>query len=40
MGQVMDLVPKADGTIVHIELLPGAIEEYQAAIPRLTAPHA
>lgn len=37
MGQVIDLVPAADGTIVHIELLPGAVEEYQAAITRLTA---
>lgn len=36
MGQVIDLVPAADGTIVHIELLPGAIEEYQAAIERFT----
>ena len=37
---VLDLVAKADGTIVHIELLPGAIEEYQAAIERFTAHHA
>jgi hypothetical protein len=40
MGQVIDLVPAADGTVVHIELLPGAIEDYQAAIERLTARHA
>lgn len=40
MGQVIDLVAKADGTVVHIELLPGAIEEYQAAIERFTARHA
>lgn len=40
MGQVIDLVPAADGTIVHIELLPGAVEEYQAAIERLTTRHA
>ena len=40
MGQVIDLVPAANGTIVHVELLPGAIEEYQAAIERLTARHA
>ncbi|WP_408899292.1 hypothetical protein ACJ5H2_09325 [Nocardioides sp. R1-1] len=40
MGQVIDLVAKADGTVVHIELLPGAIEEYQAAIERFTAHHA
>ncbi len=37
MGQVVDLVPAADGAIVHIELLPSAVEEYQAAIARLTA---
>ena len=37
MGQVIDLVPASDGTIVHIELLPGAVEEYQAAIARLNA---
>ena len=39
MGQVIDLVPAADGTIVHIELLPGAVEEYQAAIERMTTRH-
>ncbi len=40
MGQVIDLVARANGTIVHIELLPGAIEEYQAAIERFTTRHA
>jgi hypothetical protein len=40
MGQVIDLVAKANGTIVHIELLPGAIEEYQAAIERFMTSHA
>ncbi len=40
MGQVIDLVPAANGTIVHVELLPGAVEDYQAAIERLTARHA
>lgn len=34
MGQVIDLVPAANGTIVHVELLPGAVEDYQAAIER------
>lgn len=34
MGQVIDLVPAANGTIVHIELLPGAVEDYKAAIER------
>lgn len=37
MGQVIDLVPAASGTIVHIELLPGAVEDYHAAIQRATA---
>ena len=40
MGQVIDLVPAADGTIVHIEILPGAVEDYHAAIRRATARHA
>lgn len=34
MGRVIDLVPAANGTIVHIELLPGAVEDYYAAIQR------
>jgi hypothetical protein len=34
MGQVIDLVPAANGTIVHVELLPGAVEDYRAAIER------
>ncbi|WP_436701848.1 hypothetical protein [Nocardioides sp. BYT-33-1] len=34
MGQIIDLVPAANGTIVHVELLPGAVEDYQAAIER------
>jgi len=34
MGQVIDLVPAANGTIVHIELLPGAVQDYKAAIER------
>ncbi|MGH3497450.1 MAG: hypothetical protein ACRDP1_08300 [Nocardioidaceae bacterium] len=40
MGQVIDLVTKANGTIVHIELLPGALKDYQAAIERFTTRHA
>lgn len=36
MGQVVDLVPAADGTIVHLKLLPGAVEDYHAAIERAT----
>ena len=38
MGQVIDLVPAANGTIVHIELLPGAVEDYYAALRRATTP--
>jgi hypothetical protein len=36
IGQIIDLVPAAGGTIVHIELLPGAVEDYLAAIQRAT----
>lgn len=36
MGQVVDLVPEANGTVVHIRLLPGAVEDYHAAIARAT----
>lgn len=34
MGQVVDLVPMDSGTIVHLRLLPGAVEDYHAAIER------
>jgi len=34
MGQVVDLVPADSGTIVHLRLLPGAVENYHAAIER------
>ena len=40
MGLVIDLVPAANGTIVHVELLPGAVEDYQAAIERARPLHA
>lgn len=36
MGQVVDLVQEANGTIVHVRLLPGAVEDYHAAIARAT----
>ncbi len=36
MGQVVDLVSADGGTIVHLDLLPGAIEDYRAAIERAT----
>jgi len=34
MGQVVDLVPVDNGVIVHLRLLPGAVEDYHAAIER------
>lgn len=37
MGQVVDLVAEANGTVVHISLLPGAVEDYHAAIARATS---
>ena len=40
MGLVIDLVPAVNGTIVHVELLPGAVEDYQAAIERARPLHA
>ena len=40
MGLVIDLVPAANGTIVHVEPLPGAVEDYQAAIERARPLHA
>lgn len=34
MGQVVDLVTVDNGVIVHLHLLPGAVEDYHAAIER------
>lgn len=34
MGQVVDLVPVDEGVIVHLRLLPGAVEDYHSAIER------
>jgi hypothetical protein len=34
MGQVVDLVQTGDGTVVHLRLLPGAVEDYHAAVAR------
>jgi len=34
MGQVVDLVTVDQGTVVHLRLLPGAVEDYQAALER------
>jgi len=35
--QVVDLVPAGDGTIVHLKLLPGLVEDYRALIARSVA---
>jgi hypothetical protein len=33
--QVVDLVPAGDGTIVHLRMLPGLVEDYLALAQRL-----
>ena len=35
--QVVDLVPAGDGMIVHLKLLPGLVEDYQALVQRSLA---
>jgi hypothetical protein len=35
--QVVDLVPAGDGTIVHLRLLPGLVDEYRALVDRALA---
>ena len=35
--QIVDLVPVGGGTIVHLKLLPGLVEDYQALVDRLMA---
>ena len=35
--QVIDLVPAGSGTIVHLRLLPGQVEDYQALVERTLA---
>lgn len=34
VAQVVDLVKKASGTVVHLRILPGSIEDYTALIAR------
>jgi hypothetical protein len=34
MGQVADLVQTEQGTVVHLRLLPGAVEDYHAVLDR------
>jgi hypothetical protein len=35
--QVVDLVPGGDGTIVHLKLLPGLVDDYRALVERALA---
>jgi hypothetical protein len=35
--QVVDLVPAGDGTIVHLRLLPGLVDDYRALVERALA---
>jgi hypothetical protein len=35
--QVMDLAPAGNGTIVHLRLLPGLVEDYRALVERALA---
>jgi hypothetical protein len=38
VAEVVDLVTKAAGTVVHLRVLPGAIGDYAAAVHRATSP--
>lgn len=35
--QVVDLMPAGDGTIVHLRLLPGLVDDYRALVERALA---
>ena len=35
--QVVDLVPAGDGSIVHLRLLPGLVDDYRALVERALA---
>ncbi len=35
--EVIDLVPAGDGTVVHLRLLPGMVEDYRALVERALA---
>jgi hypothetical protein len=37
VSQVVDLVPAGDGTIVHLRLLPGLVDDYRALVERALA---
>jgi hypothetical protein len=38
VAEVVDLVDKPAGTIVHLRLLPGAVEDYEALVRRAFTP--
>ena len=38
VAEVVDVVDKTAGTVVHLRLLPGGIEDYKALVRRATAP--
>ncbi len=38
VAEVVDLVEKAAGTVVHLRLLPGLVEDYEALIRRAINP--
>lgn len=38
VAEVVDLVDKPTGTIVHLRLLPGTFDDYEALIQRSTPP--
>lgn len=34
VAEVVDLVPKAAGTVVHLHILPGLLDDYEALVRR------
>lgn len=38
VAEVVDLVPKAAGTIVHLRILPGLFDDYEALVRRASEP--
>lgn len=37
MARIVDLIPHEHGTIVHVDVLPGTVDDYLAAAARATA---
>lgn len=38
VAEVVDLVPKEAGTIVHLQILPGLFDDYEALVRRVSRP--